>query len=305
MNTDTEQKKNETEAAPAPSAQPAPATVRDMAATMGLGTAEPEGRPQDDEAARQRVRVNDGRLKKASEDLAAAKARIAELEAQVEKAAAAKPAFDAAAVKGFSPDPDSMDDAYAQTMAGGLNALREDVRKEVRGEVEALRSELATSREEAARRRSDETLGRAMREVEGFAPGLVARIARGDLRERWDSFLDGTDPFSGVPMRSILQGAVRDGRAEAAREVYARFVRDAGLSGQYGGVVTAPPRGAAPATPARAADGSPVYQSRDQIRSLYEKTVLDAAAGRIDPETKRKRLEELKSAIAERRFAGQ
>ena len=282
-----------------PAKQQPPATAQDLAATMGSHSAKNE---QADAAALQRERVNDGRLKKASEDLAAANARIAELEAKLAKGSVSEPAFDAAAVKKFAADPDDVDDTFAATTAGAMNALRDNVRKEMKGEFDALRAELNAAREAVTADRSKTHLEETLRAVEGAAPGLVVRIARGDLRDKWDSYLDQTDPFSGLPMRSILQGAVRDGRVDAAKEVYSRFVRDTGLSGQYGGAVMAPPRGAAPSAPRTAGNGQ-VWASREAIYAEMEKITAMKRRGSIDPKTYAARSGELEDALREGRYA--
>ncbi len=299
MDTDNTDQKN----TPAPDAQAAgPATMQDLAATMGVSTS--AGRAdtsREDDADEQRRRVNDGRLKKASEDLAAANARIKELEEQIAKASAERQLFDAETVKKFAKDPDDVDDAFADTTAKGLNALRENVRKEMKGEFDALRAEISASREAASAARSTAALEQTLAAVEGEAPGLVARIARGDLKERWNSFLDGTDRLSNLPMRNILQGAMRDGRVDAAKEVYARFVREAGLSGQYAGAVMAPPRGAAPASPRTGAQGH-VYQSRAEIYAEMERLSAAKRRGTIDQKQYVAKGDELENALREHRY---
>ncbi len=280
-----------------------PATMQDLAATMGVASpsaakAEPS---REDDADDQRRRVNDGRLKKASEDLAAANARIRELEEQIAKANSERPMFDAESVKKFAKDPSDVDDAFADTTAKGLNALRENVRKEMKGEFDALRAEISASREAASAARSTAALEQTLAAVEGAAPGLVTRIARGDLKDRWNSFLDGTDRLSNLPMRSILQGAMRDGRVDAAKEVYARFVREAGLSGQYEGAVMAPPRGAAPAAPRTGAQGR-VYPSREAIYAEMERLSDMKRRGTIDHKQYVAQSDELENALRERRY---
>ena len=137
--------------------------------------------------------------------------------------------------------------------------------------------------------------------VEGEAPGLVSRIARGDLAEKWEGFLDTADPFTGLPLRDILKGAVNGGRDEAVQEVYRRFVKEAGLSGQYGRVTLAPPRGAS-SFDARAvsANGKTVYDSREGLEREYVRLSQDRG---VDPEERRKKMDEIKSAIAEHRYA--
>lgn len=287
---------------PAPATAPGPATVQDLAATMGA--ASPTN--AQDPVAQHRKDVNDGRLRKATQDLEAANARIKELEAQIAKAGAGKPMFDAERVKKLSANPDEVADDYAEATAGALNAVVSDIRKEVQGQFDQMRAEVDASRKAVADARVNDTLAKAFRAVEGAAPGLVSRIARGDLKDRWEEFLDTPDPFSGLPHRDILSGAMKAGRAEAAQEVYARFVRDAGLSGQYGGVVTAPPRGAAPASPridVGTGASRPIYESKSFLEAQYVKTSQDVMAGRVSREDGQKRLEEIKSAIAEKRYA--
>lgn len=286
------------EGAPAPG----PATTADLEAALGAPSeAAPGMRVEHDDAAEQRRRVNDGRLKKTSDELAAANARIAELEARLAKAGEAETRFDADAVKKLARDPSDVDDAFAETTAAGLNAVRDQVRKEMKGEFDAMRAEMTASREAAAAAETRRNLERTLKEVEGIAPGLVVRIARGDLRDRWNSFLDGTDPFSGASLRGILQGAVRGGRTDAAKEVYARFVRDAGLSGQYGGVVTAPPRSAAPVVPRGAGNGK-VYGSIGEIVAMQQKALRDFSDGLIDRKTRDAILKEADDARFGRRY---
>ncbi len=281
---------------PTPTPQaPVPATVQDLASTLGVS---PSAKP--DPTEEQRIRVNDGRLKKANEDLSAAQARIKELEAQIAKANAGKPAFDAAAVKKFAANPDDVADEFADVTAKGLNALRETVRQETKAELDAMRAEMAAAKESSANAAAKATLERTLRAVESTAPGLVARIARGDLADKWEGFLDTQDAFSGLPMRDILKGAVNGGRDDAVQEVYKRFVKEAGLSGQYGSVVPAPPRGAS-SFDARAvsANGKTVYDSREGLEREYVRLAQDRG---LDPEERRKRMDEVKSAIAEKRY---
>jgi len=277
---------------------PVPATVQDLAATMGA-TAADKGQPSDP-AAEQARRVNDGRLKKASEDLAAANAKIAELQAQVAKLSSGKPAFDAASVKKLAKNPDEIGDDFAETMGAGLNAVQQSIKQEVKGEFDALRAELKASQEAAAGARTTATMGQTLQAVEKVAPGLVSRIARGDLRDRWEAFLDTADPFSGLEMRGILKDAVRNGRADAAEEVYRRFVKEAGLSGQYDATM-APPRGAASsaARPPDTVDGKRVYESRAQLESEYLRVSQDRTLSETDRQAKK---DEIKSALAEHRY---
>lgn len=275
---------------------PAPATVQDLAATLGVSAS-----AKTDPADEQRVRVNDGRLKKANEELAARDARIKELEDQLAKANAGKPAFDAAAVKKLAANPDDVGDEFADVTAKGLNALRETVRQETKAEFDAMRAEMAAAKEASANAVAKATMERTLRAVESTAPGLVARIARGDLAEKWEGFLDTADPFSGVTMRDILKGAVAGGRDEAVQEVYKRFVKEAGLGGQYGGAPTALPRGAS-SFDARAVAGGgnkPVYETRSQLEEEY----LRLAQSRGIPDAERRqKMDEIKSAIAEHRY---
>ncbi len=275
---------------------PAHATVQDLAATLGVSAP-----AKTDPADEQRIRVNDGRLKKANEELAARDARIKELEDQLAKANQGKPAFDAAAVKKLAANPDEVGDEFADVTAKGLNALRETVRQETKAELDAMRAEMSAAKEASEKARAGATLERTLRAVEGEAPGLVSRIARGDLADKWEGFLDTADPFSGVPMRDILKGAVNGGRDEAVQEVYRRFVKEAGLSGQYGRVTLAPPRGAS-SFDARAvsANGKTVYDSREGLEREYVRLSQDRG---VDPEERRKKMDEIKSAIAEHRYA--
>ena len=292
----------ETTTPPQGAPAPAPATTADLEAALGAPSEPAPGmHAETDDAAEQRKRVNDGRLKKTSEELAAANAKIAELEARLAKAGEAGSRFDAEAVKKFARDPADVDDAFAETTAAGLNAVRDQVRKEMKGEIDAMRAEMTASREAATAAETRRNLERTLKEVEGIAPGLVVRIARGDLKDRWNSFLDGTDPFSGASLRGILQGAVRGGRTDAAREVYARFVREAGLSGQYGGVTLAPPRGAAPVA-ARTSGGGEVYPSRDAIFAEMDKLTAMKRRGTIDQKTYVAKSDELENALREGRY---
>ena len=275
---------------------PAPATVQDLAATLGVSAP-----AKTDPADEQRVRVNDGRLKKANEELAARDARIKELEAQLAKANAGKPAFDAAAVKKLAANPDDVGDEFADVTAKGLNALRETVRQETKAEFDAMRAEMAAAKEASANAVAKATMERTLRAVESTAPGLVARIARGDLAEKWEGFLDTPDSFSGVQMRDILKGAVAGGRDDAVQEVYKRFVKEAGLGGQYGGTPTALPRGASSfdARAVAAGGNKPVYESREQLEAEYLR--LTQARGIPDGE-RRQKMDEIRSAIAEHRY---
>lgn len=302
-NTQPTDKKPETTPAPAEGAAQL-ATVQDFAATLGPRTPDSAApaNPAADSAALQRERVNDGRLRKANEELAAAKARIAELEAQAEQARAAQTAFSADTVRSFAANPDDVDEGFAATTAGAMNAVRDGLRKEWDGRFAQMQAQLDASRAKADEARIAANLERTLGSVEAFAPGLVLRIARGDLKEGFGRFLDGIDPYTGAPYRDTLNRAVRDGRTAAAKSVYEQFVRQSGLSGQFGRVVTAPPRADAPAAPRTAGEGR-VWPSRQAIEAEMDKAIDAERQGRIDRKTRDAKLAELEAAVMEGRYA--
>ena len=238
--------------------------------------AQPERQPEEDH----RKAVNDGRLKKASEDLRAAQEENAKLRKQLEELTAKKGVEldDLRKIEGA----DKFDDDTLSFVGNAIARAQQRQEERFKAEVSDMRraSEAALTASQSQRKR--ETWDAALAAAEEAHPGLVMRIApNGELGQAWARFLDSEDDF-GRNRRALFNSALAAGRLAGAKQVFERFAEEVGYSGSAS-IQTGAPRSAAPAMPLGiGAGGKKTYPSREavenelnRIASLYRKGLMD------------------------------
>lgn len=272
------------------------------AAFAALDDATPDQTPSQTPEEDHRKAVNDGRLKKASEDLRAAQEENARLRKQLEELTAKKTDLEELRkIEGAS----AFDDESLKFFGRALDQVREDVSKQSAAQIADARRASDAVLVATQTQRKRETWDAATAAVEQTHAGLVRRIAPdGDLNAAWNRYLDSVDDF-GRTRRSLLNGACSTGRLAGAKRVFEKFVEESGISGQAQ-IETGAPRSAAPAVPAGTdAGGKKVYPSKDAIEQEIARIAGSYRKGLMDRKSYDERSAELEDAMRSGRYVKQ
>jgi hypothetical protein len=258
----------------------------------------PAGEPPEDD---HRKAVNDGRLRKASEELKAEREKNAELQKQIEELRAKAEERDI----GVIPGTEGLDDVGQGSLRSAAEWNRKRIMSDVDRRFGELERQYAANAAAALQNSSQKANDEAAAELERSYPGLLARIGTGDLSGAWADFRRGLDGFSGMSRDAILQNAQKRGSGAPIVQLVREFVAERDLARQYQ-LPAGMPRSAAPATPAgNDARGKTVYPSIEAIQRQIEEVRSQERRGRIDRTTRDKQIAELQDAILEGRFVRQ
>lgn len=293
-NTDTEKK---------PDANVGAATRADIDAVLSatIGEDHPQDRQPEQPEFDQRKAVNDGRLKKLSDELRQAQEENAKLRAKLEeKEASGTLDLDALRkIEGAS----ALDDDTLRTVAGVAREIAGRQAAAYKAELSEVKRASDAVLSASQTRRREETWGAVVGAMEQRYPGLIRRIAPGgDLNAAYLRFLGATDEYAGRDHKSLLNGALTGGRTAGAQQVFEKFVSEAGLAGQYQVQTGAPRAAAAPATTADPDVGRKVWPSKQAILDAMDKVQVDERRGMISAADRRKKLEALEDDFRAGRY---
>ena len=248
-----------------------------------------------------RKAVNDGRLKKASEELRQMQEENARLKAQLEELTAKRTSVEE--LRKIAGN-ESLDDDSVKFVGGVADRLKEEVSKNVKAQLDAYRAASEAAVAESLKRKIGETQNAAAVELEKKYPGFFNRIKPGgDLNAAYKTFLSATDSYAGMQHAAVINRASRNGRSDTVVQVFEKFISENGLSGQYQIPTGGPRSAAASAGPAGTdADGRKVWPSKQAILDAMDKVQVDERRGMISAADRRKKLEALEDDFRAGRY---
>ena len=279
----------------------APVQVSTAAAASAAFAATPQttnGEPPDE--GDHRKAVNDGRLRKASEELKAERERNAELQRQIEELRAKAEEKEV----GVIPGTEGLDDVGQGSIRSAAEWNRKRIMSDVDRRFNAIEQKYAATAAASLQSAQQKANDEAAAELERAYPGLLARIGTGDLAGAWADFRRGQDGFSGMTRDAILQNAQKRGSGAPIVQLVREFVQGCDLARQYQQLPAGIPRtAAASAGPAGTdADGRKVWPSKQAILDAMDKVQVDERRGMISAADRRKKLEALEDDFRAGRY---
>lgn len=248
-----------------------------------------------------RKAVNDGRLKKASEELRQMQEENARLKAQLEELTAKRTSVEE--LRKIAGN-ESLDDDSVKFVGGVADRLKEEVSKNVKAQLDAYRAASEAAVAESLKRKIGETQNAAAVELEKKYPGFFNRIKPGgDLNAAYKAFLSATDSYAGMQHAAVINRASRNGRSDTVVQVFEKFISENGLSGQYQ-IPTGGPRTAAASAGSSGTDagGRKVYPSKDAIEQEIARIAGSYRKGLMDRKVYDERSAELEDALRSGRY---
>ena len=266
------------------------------------------GRRED--AAAHAKSVEAGRLRKMSEENRQLREQLAEIRHELQELRE-RGASPAGTEGGASPEDDALsafDDETKKSLRQYFDRRERQISDRFDERLGQIEERAREGEEARTRDVSQRTIAAAGRTVEERFPGLLHRVGDegGDLVGAWKAFNATVDAVTGSPYWKSLNDAARRGAPGAVVRVFEEFVRANGLAGQFNvGALAAPPSGAGPAAPTASQSGGvkKLWPSRNAIYAEMDRVRRDAYSGRLSREEKLKQLDELESAIREKRYA--
>lgn len=294
---DTPDTDGRTDAPAVPPSNPAlAAAVFSASADAPDASAPPAAETEEDH----RKAVNDGRLRKMSEDLKAEREKNAELQRQLEELSKKR----SQAAYGDLPEVQKLDDVGQAAVIGAAARVEERVTQRFQAQMDELARSRAAEAAAMQRNAAVKAQNEAYAELERKYPGIVGRLAAGgDLAGTWEAFRREVDDFYGVSRNQILQRANERGHGAAIVRLVEEFMQRGNFSRQYDQPGGTPRTAAAPANPAGAgAGGKKTYPSREAVEKALETIAQQYRKGLIDRKSYDARSEELEDALRSGRY---
>ncbi len=245
----------------------------------------------------QRQRVEAGRLKKVSEDLAAAQAELAEMRRKLSEANAKD--AEQRALGYIAPERRAIIDE--DVMKGSADIARGMI-SETEARLKAEIAELRAKQEQIAQAAGAAVSGAFDSQIERAFPGFIAKTnAGGEFNAAWSQFLGTEDPATGLPYERSVQEAYGRQRIAGIARVINAFLEESGVGRRASLVDAVVPSGSASET-----SGQP----RGKDTNVYttgemEKALKDARTayerGTIDLKTRTAITQKFQTAISEGR----
>lgn len=280
-----------------------PVAVQEAVAKPLTIKAAPGGDPRDAEIERlkqevQKHKVEEGRLKKASEELAELRKEKALLESKVQELTKA----DAVARPLRHVDPKRREVIDEDVLAGTAEMVEGRVSESERALMDRmaqLEAELRKSRED------DQTVAnRAFDgEIEKAFPGFIAATSEGGPHyEAWARFLGSIDPATGQPYEATITGAYGRHHLGGVSRVINDFLKDSGIARQAARKDAAQPAGSASGTGDRnPPQGDSTVYSRREAEAILKQSRDDFDRGRITRAQRNDVISKIQTAIDEGR----